>query len=113
MSAFRPVLAFLLERLTLAAAGVAAALAIFIVLAHEVHAGETLRFDAAVFHYFQAHREPFVDALMAAVSLLASGWVITALAVVCLLALWLRPALRRRASASCCPPPEGRAWCTG
>ncbi len=94
MSAFRPVIAFLLERLTLALMGVAAALAAFIYLAHEVHAGETMRLDAAVFYYFQARQSPPLHALMAGISLLACGWVITGLSALSLLAGWRRPPAR-------------------
>lgn len=97
LNALRPVFFFLAERLTLAVAGVAAALAFFIVLAHEVHADETVRWDAAVFHYFQARQQPAVHALMTAVSFLASGWVISSVSVACLCAFWLRPPLRSRA----------------
>lgn len=94
MSAFRPVLAFLLERLTLAAVGVWAALVVFLILAHEVHAGETLRFDTAVFHYFQDRQQPWVRTLMAGVSLLASGWAISGVSAIDLLIFWRKPAAR-------------------
>ncbi len=77
MNALRSLVFFVFKRLTLAAVGVAASLAVFIVLAHEVHAGETLRWDAAVFHYFQARQQVSVHALMTGVSFLASGWVIS------------------------------------
>ena len=94
MHVLRPVSIFLAERLTLAGALVAASLAVFLVLAHAVHGGETLRFDAAVFHYFQAHQSPGAHLLMAGVSLLASGWAIGIVSLACLTAFWGMPARR-------------------
>jgi len=87
-------LIFFAERLTLAGAGVAASLAVFLVLAHKVHGGETVRFDAAVFHYFQARQSPAIYRLMTVVSLLASGWVISVTSLACVIALWRMPAHR-------------------
>jgi len=94
MRVLRPVLVFIGERLTLAAALVAAALLVFLVLAHLVHGGETLRFDAAVFHFFQAHQSPAAHLLMAGISLLASGWAISAVSLACVAAFWMMPARR-------------------
>ncbi len=86
MSVLKPVLIFLVERLTVAGAGVAAALAAFLVLAHAVHGGETQRFDAEMFHFFQDRQEPIVHRLMLCVSL------------ACLLVFWRKPARRWDAS---------------
>ena len=94
MHILRPALVFLGERLTLAGVLVAAALMVFLVLAHEVHGGEVLRFDAATFHYFQAHQSPAAHLLMAGVSLLASGWAISTVSLVCVAAFWTMPARR-------------------
>lgn len=94
----RSLFSLVLERLTLASAGVVASLAIFLFLAHEVHAGETVQFDAAVYRFFQARQSPSIHALMTGLSLLAGGWVISAVCLACLFALCFRPALRRRAS---------------
>jgi len=94
MHVLRPVSIFFVERLTLAGAGVAAALAAFLVLAHEVHGGGTLRFDAAVFQYFQARQSPVGHLLMTAVSLLASGWAISGVSLACVAAFWRTPARR-------------------
>lgn len=96
MNALRSLVFFVFKRVTLAAVGVAASLAVFIALAHEVHAGETLRWDAATFHYFQARQQVSVHALMTGVSFLASGWVISGALIGCVLAFWLRPDLRLR-----------------
>lgn len=98
MSVLKPVLIFLVERLTVAGAGVAAALAAFLVLAHAVHGGETQRFDAEVFHFFQDRQEPIVHRLMLCVSLLASGWAISGVSLACLLVFWRKPARRWDAS---------------
>lgn len=97
MSVLKPVLIFLVERLTLAGAGVAAALAAFLVLAHAVHGGETQRFDAEVFHFLQDHQEPVVHRLMLCVSLLASGWAISGVSLACLLVFRRKPARRLEA----------------
>jgi undecaprenyl-diphosphatase len=94
MSVLKPVLIFLVERLTVAGAGVAAALAAFLVLAHAVHGGETQRFDAEVFHFFQDRQEPIVHRLMLCVSLLASGWAISGVSLACLPVFWRKPARR-------------------
>lgn len=88
------VLIFFAERLTPVGVLVAAALAVFLVLAYEVHGGETQRFDAAVFHYFQAHQSPIAHLLMAGVSLFASGWAISAVSLACFAALLRMPARR-------------------
>ena len=98
MSVLKPVLIFLVERLTVAGAGVAAALAAFLVLAHAVHGGETQRFDAEMFHFFQDRQEPIVHRLMLCVSLLASGWAISGVSLACLLVFWRKPARRWDAS---------------
>ena len=96
---FRPLFTFILERLTVAAVGVAATLAIFVLLAHEVHAGETLQFDSAVHHFFQARQSPLIHSLMGVLSVFASGWVISAISVGCIFVFALRPALRYHAAA--------------
>jgi len=97
MSTFYFLFFFMATRLTLAAVVAAAALAVFVVLAHEVHAGETLRWDAATFHYFQARQQVPAHALMTAVSFLASGWAIGGISIGCMLAFWFSPELRSRA----------------
>jgi len=94
MRVVRPVLIFFAERLTVAGAGVAASLVVFLVLAHKVHGGETVRFDAAVFHYFQARQSPAIYRLMTAVSLLASGGAISAVSLICVVVFWRMPAYR-------------------
>jgi len=78
MRVLRPSLTFL--------AGAIIAPAAFLLLAHEVQAGETRRFDAAVFHSFYAHQSPGVQALMTAVSFLAGGWVTAGVSLACLAA---------------------------
>lgn len=99
MRVLRPILIFFAERLTLAGALVVAALAVFLVLAHEIHGGETQRFDAAVFHYFQAHQSPLAHLLMVWASLPASGWAISVVSLACVIALWRMPARRSDALA--------------
>lgn len=108
MRTMRPVLVFLLERLTLAGAGMAAALAAFLVLAHEVNGGETLRFDAAVFYYFQARQSSAGHALMTLVSLPASGWAISAVSLTCVLIFWRKPAWRMEALSLLLAGPGGQ-----
>lgn len=108
MGMMRQVLIFLAERLTLAAVGTAAALAVFVVLGHEVHGGETQRFDAGVFHYFQARQWPTVHVLMTGVSLAASSWAISAVSLACALAIWQRPAWRMEALSLLLASPGGQ-----
>lgn len=97
MKTLRSAATFLLQRLTLAAAGTAAALTVFLILGHEVNEDGTIRFDATVLHYFQGHQSRLIHGLMAAISLLASGWAITVISAACIYVLWRKPELRREA----------------
>lgn len=108
MRVLRPVLIFLAERLTLAAAGAASALVVFVVLGHEVHGGETQHFDADVFHYFQSRQWPLVHVLMTGLSLMASGWAISAVSLACVLAIWQKPAWRMEALSLLLAAPGGQ-----
>ena len=109
MRTLRPVFIQFFERLTLAATGVAAALGLFLWLAHEVHGGETQRYDTTVHQYFQAQQQPVVHAFMAAVSMLASGWAISIVSLICFFALWRAPTDRRNATAMLLAAAGGQA----
>ena len=97
MNARWSVSSFIWARPTLASAGVTITLVLFLLLAHQVHAGETIQFDVAVHRFFQSRQSPLIHALMMGVSLFASGWAISIISMVCLFALWFRPAFRGRA----------------
>lgn len=58
-------------RLTLAVVLAAAAMFVFIRLAHEVGEGETLRIDGAAMHYVHTHHDPLLFSIMTAISWLA------------------------------------------
>jgi len=97
MRILRSSLVYAAECLSLAGAVVAATLAGFLLLAHEVDAGATLRFDQAVFHYFHARQWPLAHEFMQGISLLASGWAIIGVSGACVLAFRQKPALRSKA----------------
>lgn len=67
----KPLLTRILGRLSLAVLLAAAALFVFIKLAHEVGEGETRQIDGAAMHYFRAHHSPLLFSVMTAVSWLA------------------------------------------
>lgn len=67
----KPLLSRILGRLTLAVVLAAAAMFVFIRLAHEVGEGETLRMDGAAMHYVHTHHDPLLFSIMTAISWLA------------------------------------------
>ena len=113
MHGLRSVFVILITRLTLAGGGAAAALTAFLILSHEVHGGETQRFDTAVFQYFQAKQSVNIHLLMTLVSLLASGWAILGVSLACVVAFWRKPACRPDALAMLLAGPGGQGIVSG
>lgn len=86
--------AYLVERFTVALGIALAAMAFFVVVAHEVAAGGTRRADGAVHLYFTTHQNADLHTLMQGLSLLANGTALTLVAVLCVVGCVRRPRFR-------------------